>query len=449
MSKAYIIAVDMGYGHQRAAFPLEHIATLPEGWTKTSSSIISANSYQGIPDTDKRKWDQTQKTYEWFSRMRGIPYLGPIIFGIMDYFQKIESFYPKRDQSKPTLQVKQIYKMIKSGLGKDLIDTLNKNPLPLLSTFFIPALFAEEHGYKGDIYCLCTDTDISRAWVSFNPEKSRITYLAPDQRVKERLMMYGIREGQIILTGFPLPLDCLGNADDLQIAKEILNRRVTRLDPKGYYTAKNRGLISEYLGEIKNIDNKTVSLTFAIGGAGAQSEIGFDILTSLKKSIEYNLVSLNLVVGVSKILLEKYQIFIESDSKLLELYNENRIKIIYKENKFDYFREFERVLINTDILWTKPSELSFYSGLGLGIIIAPPLGSQEDFNRDWLYKLEAGVDQGNTIYTEQWFMDWLNEGKFAELAMNGFINAPKHGTYNIQSLLESGKIRELDSKYSV
>lgn len=449
MNKAYIVAVDMGYGHQRAAFPLEYIATLPAGWTNEHSPIISANNYYGIPEVDKRKWDQTQKTYEWFSRMRGLPIIGKLIFGIMDYFQKIEDFYPKRDLSKPTIQVRQIFKMIKGGLGRHLIDTLNEKPLPLLSTFFIPALFAEEHGYKGEIYCLCTDTDISRAWVPLYPEKSRIIYLAPDMRVKDRLIEYGIKKENIVLTGFPLPLNCLGDENDFSIAKKALNRRIRKLDPKGYYVSKNSAIISEYLGALENIDNKTVSLTFAIGGAGAQSEIGFSILSSLKKCIDYNLVSLNLVVGTSKTLLEKYKNFIESDAKLLDLYNEGKIKIIYRENKFEYFREFEKVLLETDVLWTKPSELSFYTGLGLPIIIAPPLGSQEDFNREWLYRIEAGIDQGNPVFTAGWFIDWLNEGKFAELAMDGFVNAPKHGTYNIGVLLEEGKIRELDSKYSI
>jgi hypothetical protein len=235
----------------------------------------------------------------------------------------------------------------------------------------------------------------------------------------------------------------------LSVVKEILNRRIARLDPKGSYMAKNSGLISQYLGQIKNVESKVVSLTFAIGGAGAQSEIGFDILVSIRKCIEYNILNLNLVVGTSKILKEKYINFIESDIKLQELYKQNKIRIIYREKKFDYFREFNKLLNETDVLWTKPSELSFYTGLGLGIIMAPPLGSQEDFNREWVLKLEAGIDQGDPRLTSGWFIDMLNEGKFAEIAMNGFVNAPNQGTYNIISILQDGKVRELNSKYSI
>lgn len=448
MTKAYIIAVDMGYGHQRAAFPLEHIATLPENWI-LPSPIISANNYPGIPESDRKKWASTRNLYEWVSRMRGIPLVGGMIFGIMDYFQKIEDFYPKRDLSKPTIQVRQIFKMVKGGLGKHLIDSLNEKPLPLLCTFFMPAFFAEEHGYKGDIYCLCTDSDISRAWVPLYPQKSKITYLAPDQRVKDRLMMYGIREEKILLTGFPLPLECLGEENNLLVAKEILGRRVTRLDPKNYYRQKNLGKVSSYITSSKEYENKAVSLTFAIGGAGAQSEIGFAILNSLKESISNGIISLNLVVGTSKILFEKYKNFIELNPTLNDLYRDSKIKIVYKESKFDYFREFNKVLLETDLLWTKPSELSFYSGLGLAIIIAPPLGSQEDFNREWLYKLHAGLDQGSPNLAHIWLIDLINSGSLAEMTMNGFLNAPQKGTYNIQSLLEEGKIKQLDSKYTI
>ncbi len=86
----------------------------------------------------------------------------------------------------------------------------------------------------------------------------------------------------------------------------------------------------------------------------------------------------------------------------------------------------------TDILWTKPSELSFYSGLGLPIIIAPSIGSQEDFNKKWILNLGAGILQENPKYADQWIFDYLNSGRFAEAAMQGFIEVEKLGTFNIQ-----------------
>ena len=118
------MAADMGYGHQRAAYPLADIA---EG------GVINANRYAGIPKSDQKKWGEGQGLYEEISRMKNWPIIGELIFSAMDYFQRVEHFYPARDLSRPTMQLKQIYRMIKDGWGKDLVGRLNKNPLPLIA----------------------------------------------------------------------------------------------------------------------------------------------------------------------------------------------------------------------------------------------------------------------------------------------------------------------------
>mgnify|MGYP006200480153 CR=1 FL=1 len=41
----------------------------------------------------------------------------------------------------------------------------------------------------------------------------------------------------------------------------------------------------------------------------------------------------------------------------------------------------------------KPSEMSFYSGLGLPCIIAPPVGAHERYNRRWLREQGVGLKQ--------------------------------------------------------
>ena len=43
--KAWVVAADMGYGHQRTAYPLRDIAF--------GGKVINANSYNGIPKKDK------------------------------------------------------------------------------------------------------------------------------------------------------------------------------------------------------------------------------------------------------------------------------------------------------------------------------------------------------------------------------------------------------------
>ena len=111
------------------------------------------------------------------------------------------------------------------------------------------------------------------------------------------------------------------------------------------------------------------------------------------------------------------------------------MEIIFSRDIEDYFRKFNQALKKTDILWTKPSELSFYSALGLPIIIAPPIGSQEEFNKRWLLKSGFGEAQENPRYAGQWLPDWLEKGYLAEKAMQAFIEGEKLGTLNIKKII--------------
>src|SRR5271169_3904140 len=104
--KAYLIAVDMGYGHQRALYPLLGMAAVPKRWNMKNPIVISANLYPDIPLGDKIKWDVTKYFYYLMSRWSGLPLLGKRFFRLMNYVEKIESFYPRRDLSRVTLSVK-------------------------------------------------------------------------------------------------------------------------------------------------------------------------------------------------------------------------------------------------------------------------------------------------------------------------------------------------------
>ena len=440
--KAYLIAVDMGYGHQRALFPLLEDAAVPEEWGIAKPMIISGNDYPGIPKRDKQLWDMIRALYEKVSRMNGVSVLGTRIFNAMDYVQRIVPFYPKRDLSKPVFQVTDIYRRISKGFGKHLVETLNKNPIPLITSFFMIAFCAEEHGYRGKIYCLCTDTDVARAWAPLNPKASNIIYLAPTRRVKERLLLYGVKPDNIFITGFPLPKEIVGN-DEINnslVAKNALSRRISRLDPTGIYQNKYSGVLSMYLGAGHfQRDNNPVVITFAVGGAGAQSDIGISILKSLKEHIVKGKIKLNLAAGSSDIVRKIFeQGLIDAG---IDSLNEG-VNIIFHKNKYEYFMLFNKALIDTDVLWTKPSELSFFAGAGIPIIMSPALGAQEECNKAWLQAVGAGFMQDDPRYTNEWFFDLLDSGRLAESAMNGFMDASKEGTYHIEEVVFLGKMPE-------
>ena len=419
-AKINLIAADMGYGHQRAAYPLLDIAF--------ENKIISINNYEGISTWEEKYWKNSLKSYEKISRLKKIPLIGYLVFEIMDAFQKIDPFYPIRDLSKPTTQEKFFYRIVNKGLGKDLIEKLNPSKLPFLTTFFVAAYFAEAQNYQGDIYCVICDTDASRAWANLDSDNTRVIYLLPSEKVKERFLMYGVPEKNLIVTGFPLPKENIG--EDKEILKADLAVRLNLLDPKKTYLEKYSTLVNNYL-PIKNV-NRPLTITYAVGGAGAQKEIGLVILRNLKDKIVAGNIAINLVAGNRPEIKE----YFEEGIKELNLDTNVNVKIIFDADKIGYFKKFNQALRNTDILWTKPSELSFYCALGLPIIMSQPVGSQEDFNQEWLINIGAGINSYDPEHVEEWLPDLLESGRLARAAMDGFLNAEAMGAYNIAKIFD-------------
>lgn len=423
---AYVVSVNMGYGHDRAAFALKELAY---------GGIIEANDYPGIPKKDKKLWLQSRKGYEAVSRLKPIPVVGDIAFAIMDKIQEIADFYPRRDLSDPNYQTRQTYYMIeKMGLGKHLIEKLSKDPKPLICTFFTAAFAAEVYDYPGDIYLQICDADMARAWVPRDPKKSRIKYFAPNGRVVERLKLYGVKEGNIYHTGFPLPREVIGGLDN-SICKKDLMRRICNLDPKGIFIKKYSKTIETEIGsgscEAKK--DHPLTLMFAVGGAGAQQQLAIDILNSVKSTLRRDGFVLHLMAGTKKSVAQDFMKAVNS-LKLNNLLGK-KLFVDYYSDRPTYFKEFSKLIRKTDIIWTKPSEMSFYCALGLPLLMAPTIGSQEDFNRTWLMYIGAGIEQADAKYTNEWLFDWINSGGFARAAWNGYMEAPQHGAYRIEGIV--------------
>lgn len=425
--KAWVVTVDMGYGHERASHALTDLAY---------ADVVVANNYPGIPETDKKLWKQSRTLYEAVSRFKSVPIVGEMVWNVFDGFQEIKPFYPRRDLSKPSLQLLQLYYLIeKKGLGRDLIETLrNKRKLPLICTFFLPAFAAEHFDYPEDIYLVTTDADVSRAWVAKDPKRSRIKYFASNGRVVERLKLYGVRPENIFLTGFPLSKDLIGG-EKAETIMQDLGERVCHLDPNGIFYSKYEQTLKDAIGvgNCRRVAAHPLTLTFAVGGAGAQRDLGLTIAESLREKIRRGHIILNLVAGTKKdvaVHFKKRLVDMGLGSDLGE-----GVRIQYYPDRPSYFRKFDQLVRKSDILWTKPSELSFYAGVGLPIIAAPPIGSQEKFNLLWLTTLGAGTPQLDPRYTGEWLFDWVESGGLARMAWNGFIEAPTHGAYRIEEII--------------
>jgi hypothetical protein len=225
--KAWVVTVDMGYGHQRAAYPLKDIAY---------ERIITANSDKIITPAEKKIWMRSQRSYEWISRMRFVPLIGKPMFGIFDSFQSISPYYPFRDLSKPNFATLYSERQIRAGLCKSVIMYIKKLNIPLLTTFFLPSRAAEYYGLK-KIFVVVTDSDINRVWVAKEPASSKIVYLAPSDHTVKRLRQYGVPDKNIFLTGFPLPKENIGSTK-MEILKHDILGRLLNLDPNRVYLDK-------------------------------------------------------------------------------------------------------------------------------------------------------------------------------------------------------------------
>jgi len=426
--KAWVVSADMGYGHQRAVYPLKDIA---------EDGIITVGSSGAISKAEQKLWKRLLNAYEFFSRAKGIPVLGPPFFSMLDSLMRIPSFYPMRNLSNTTFQVNFLESLIEKGLCKGMLEKTESKNLPVVTSFYASAIAADKKGFN-KVFCIICDADINRAWVAKNPWESKIEYFVPCGKAAQRLKAYGVPDERIHLTGFPLPIELLGD-ENLSVLKKDLAQRLFYLDPKRKFWARHGRNVEYFLGK-ENCDfrnDRKLTIAYAVGGAGAQKEIGGKIANSLKEKINTGEIRLILVAGIRK----------EVNDYFLEIKNDidpddENIKIIFANTLHDYFDVFNKALHETDILWTKPSELSFYCGLGIPIVMSPIIGSQEKFNKKWLHEIQAAMKQEKPEYTDQWLYDLLNRGTLAESAWDGFLKARKLGTFKIHQVLENGYLEK-------
>ena len=310
---------------------------------------------------------------------------------------------------------------------------------PLLTTFYAPAIIADRAGIE-QIYCVVTDADCNRVWAPADAVHSRIHYAAPTPRVVRRLRSFGVPERNITLTGFPLPPSLTGY-DGARSPEQRLSERITRLDPRGIF----RDLYGHELARLaRNEDARVepaaaespgpVHLMFAVGGAGAQAELVDQFLPALRPLIQEGGLRLQLVAGTRP---EVQRVFAEAVARNgLECLLDRDVSIIAGPDFKSYYDMMNQALLRTDVLWTKPSELSFYPALGLACMLSRPLGAHERYNRRWLREQGVGLKHRRLDHARGWFEEWLEDGTLAAAAWSGFVRLPKHGTERIAQLVE-------------
>jgi len=429
--RAWLVTADMGYGHHRALEPLRHVS---------EDGVITVGRDGAGSDSERRLWQRLLWVYESFSRARGIPIIGKPVFTVLDRFLHIPSFYPIRDLSRSTFQVDLLASSIHQGLCRGMLQKIRTHHVPLVTSFYAPAVAADMDGYD-PIYCIICDADLNRVWVAKEPWESRINYFVPCGKAAQRLKAYGVAEERIFLSGFPLPEELLGGPD-LKVLKADLGQRLHYLDPNNRFWPLHGRNVEHFLGAENCVfrESRVMTITYAVGGAGAQMEMGGRIARSLRERILSGSLRLLLLPGIRP---EVREYFLKVKEAVAP--GSAYLKVVGAGSLTEYFTLFNQAMRETDILWTKPSELSFYTGLGIPIVMTPTIGSQEKFNRQWLFEIQAGIRQENPDHTDQWLFDWLDNGRLAEAAWSGFLKARKLGLYKILEVLETGAMTRHDS----
>jgi len=433
-TRPVVASVTMGYGHLRAAYPLAE---------RLGVDVLEVDEPPIVEPKEARLWGWVRRMHEVLSKP--MPFLGPLdrpARGLMDAITMIPPLHETRDHRAPTWSVRLLDRMIGHGLGLGMVEHVRRLGAPLITTFYACAIIAERAGIE-DITCVITDADCNRVWAPLDPTRTRIHYAAPTPRVVRRLRSFGVPERNITLTGFPLP-PMLTDPSDTTSAELRLAERIARLDPRGVFRdlhglelarlvqdRQDRGPVSE---GVRNRSSGPVHLMFAVGGAGAQVELVDEFLPALRPLILEGRLRLQLVAGTRP---EVLRVFSEAVSRNgLERVLDRDITLIHGRDFKSYYEMFNRALLRTDVLWTKPSELSFYPALGVACMLSRPLGAHERYNRRWLREQGVGLKHRRLDHARGWFEEWLEDGTLAGAAWSGFVRLPKHGTERITQLVQ-------------
>jgi hypothetical protein len=418
-----VLSVDMGYGHLRAAVPLA---------AALGTDVLYADQPPLADAEEQREWVRTRRFYEITTRLSQVPVVGAPLRLLLDGVTHIPHLHPSRDLSTPTAGARGLERLVRNGLGRGLAKLLKESGAPLLTTFYAPAIAVDRLGCK-NVYCVVTDTDINRVWAPFDGSKSEIHYFVPSRRAGRRMHAYGVRKSHITFTGFPLPHELVGGPS-LGALRRNLAARLVRLDPEGAFREMHCLELGHFLGPLPDAERgRPPRLVFAVGGTGTQAGLAKLFLPSLRALIERGALKVTLVAGIRPDVADTFREAL-SASGLLSALGQG-VEILEAADHRTYFTAFSELMARTDVLWSKPSELTFYAALGIPLVCAPPVGIHESYNRRWAIEHGAGLRQRDPRYAADWLTEWLSDGTLAAAAWSGFVRMPKFGLYRILEVL--------------
>lgn len=412
-----LVAIDMGYGHLRAASALGSVL---------GTSVLEADRAPLADAGEQRSWRRARSFYETVSRGTGLPFVGPAFRRALDSITDIPKLRGDDDLKAPTAAVRMLGRMAERGLGRGLVEALGASGCPLLTTFYAPAVIAAGAGLPG-VTCVVTDADVNRVWVPEDPIASAIRYCVPTERTAVRLRRYGVPADRIERTGFPLPAELTGG-DDLSTLRSNLSARLGRLDRSGAFRRANAEALrlQGFDAAVSRVADPP-RIALLVGGAGAQVAEAVEALAALGEGITRGRWRVTLVAGTRTEVADVFRV----ESERLGLSRHGGLEILHAPDFATYYARINETLARTDVVWTKPSEMTFYAALGLPLLLAEPLGVHERCNRRYVLARGAAFDARSADRLLTRLSHGLRSGALATAAWNGFRTMPKHGTSKI------------------
>ncbi|HWE25260.1 MAG TPA: hypothetical protein VG496_15085 [Myxococcales bacterium] len=413
-----VAAIDMGYGHLRAAAPLADALGVP---------MLRMDLPPLAGPVDARLWWRTRVMYEPLTRWSQS---GPVAAPLRAVLARITAI-PNGDvnSSGPTAGTRWMERAARHGAGRALAAHLRDTGAPLLSTFYAAPILAELHG-ADRLHCVVTDADVNRIWAPPDPARSGIRYFVPAEITRRRLERYGVAPDRIAVTGFPLPDELVGGRN-MEALKRNLAARLSRLDRRGILRRP-----AAELGPPPEVDSAPL-VTFAIGGAGAQAGLAADLVRALADGLRAGRLRLALAAGRRREVSRKLRRAIAE----ADLAGNRALELLEERDTLMYLHSFNALLARTDVLWTKPSELTFFAALGLPLIAAPPVGVHEERNLAWAVEAGAALPQREPRRAAEWLAEWIEDGTLARAAWQGYRQLPKLGLYEILDRFALGESR--------
>jgi len=424
-----VVAVSMGYGHLRAAHALA---------TAWDAPVLHADRAPLAGPAERHTWDRMRTFYEALSRGTGKPVVGGLLRSALDRLTAIPRPAPADAQRAPSMAARHLANLMDDGFGAGLVTSLRESGATLVATFYAPAIVADAAGID-PVVCVVTDSDVNRVWVPLDATKTRIHYAAPTARACRRLRAYGVPAERIRRTGFPLPPELTGGAD-LALALASLGARLRRLDPRGVFR-RDAPASARSLGDAAD-DGRPAGpprITFAVGGAGAQREVAQRLVRALREPVARGELALTLVAGTREDTdraLRRY-----ADDAGLVPQDGGALEVLHEPDFAAYAARFHARLATTDLLWTKPSELTFFAALGIPLAFARALGVHERSNAAWATRRGAGLDPGDPRGAARWVRDRLDDGTLARAAWAGLTRLPTRGTERIGDFVAAVRAR--------